>query len=233
MRLEVKLLAARDLPKQNSRSRQMPYAVLQIKGMDDVRTQPVKSSRAPEWNESFILEDITASSLDITLTVMHKERKISDISFTLSDIRAGESLDQWIDLKGAEKGQKGGQIHVAFSFQEAKPQRQGIGKPVEEVHDEEEVVEEVPEEEEGPDVPMSPKSSRLERKILDDDKDQTEQERNEKVKKIAEIKRKAAEDAKQRYNSFLREKTPTLLDNEKRMIKYRAEIEENGSTENE
>ena len=240
MKLEATLYAAKDLPKTKPRARQIPYAVLQIDGMDgDIRTAAVKSSRAPEWNETFELEGISADELDITISVMDKDRVISSVSFSLSDVAAGQEIDQWVELQTEDEKEKGGEIHIRLAFSEETGKDGAPENAAQAVTEEEDGAEkaedgsaavEAADTDDG--VPMSPKSKRLERKILEDGDQNDQKAQNEKVARIKEIKDKAAEDAREQYMGFLREKTPLLLDNEKRMKQYRAQMEE-GSTTNE
>ena len=240
MKLEATLFAARDLPKPNPRARQIPYCVLKIDGMEgEVQTQPVKSSRAPEWNETFELEGISAEELDLTITVMHKDRAISSVSFSLSDIAAGQEIDQWIELQTEDESQSGGEIHIrlAFSEEEApaeEPTTEEQAPEEEQEPEEQKTTSDEPEEENTSGAPLSPKSklARLERKIMTSEL--TEQEKNESVdnkKRIQQIKDDAAAESRQQYMAFLKEKTPMLLENEKRVAKYRSEQE--GSKANE
>ena len=130
MKLEATLYAAKDLPKRNPRARQIPYAVLQIDGMEgDIRTAAVKSSRAPEWNETFELEGISADELDITISVMDKDRVISSVSFSLSDVAAGQEIDQWVELQTEDEKEKGELQELVIQSFEAlggKANQQGV-----------------------------------------------------------------------------------------------------------
>lgn len=224
MKLEVTIFAARDLPRLNTRTRQFPYCVLQMSGMDgEVLTQAVKSSRAPEWNETFHLSGISSEELDVTLTVMHKDTPISTVTFNLSGVGPGEKIDQWVGLQAVDSGESGGEIHVGFSFLEEENEEEAIDEPDVDVEDD------------NPDssIPSTPKSSMAatpKSKRTDADEDSIEME--ERQRRIAEIEQKAAEQAQQKYAAFLNHTTPTLIDNEKRMVKYRADMEE-GSEDDE
>ena len=207
MRVEVTIFAARDLPKVNPRARQSPYCVLQIGGMEgELRTQAVKSSRDPEWNETFSLSGVSSEEMDVTLTVLHKDIAISSVSFNLSGVEAGENIDQWVALQAEDGSENGGEIHVSFAF----------------LNENSELSRDAEEQKEPESAPATPKSK------TPGKKEETSEEM-ERRKQLEEIKQKAAEQAQQKYAAFLRDTTPTLIDNERRMAKYRADMEDSES----
>ena len=207
MRVEVTIFAARGLPKLDQWKHQTPYCVVQIGGMqEELRTNKVKSSRNPEWNETFSLSGVPSEEMDVTLTVLHKDIAISSVSFNLSGVEAGENIDQWVALQAEDGSENGGEIHVSFAF----------------LNEESESRSNVEEQKEPETAPETPKSK------TPGKKEETSEEM-ERRQQLEEIKQKAAEQAQQKYAAFLRDTTPTLIDNERRMAKYRADMEESES----
>lgn len=253
MRLIITVIEASDLPRANPKYKQVPYCVLHVDGMTkDLQTQPVKSSSNPKWNESFCFENIQPAStgLTITLTVMHKQRVISDVVFALDKVEIGE-LQGWFDLQTENQG-FGGKINISLVLEES-----------EEICEEEEEEEaEIPEET----VPEQPTDNEkqeineedhtatefeeeVDESVLSPSKQSTPRSKNtrltetalgymtknpnetQNVDKIPE-RQKARENAEKKYRQFLREKASILTENAKQAEKFRQEMSDASSVQN-
>ncbi|OHT02437.1 hypothetical protein TRFO_30425 [Tritrichomonas foetus] len=231
MKLDIQVFAAKNLPRINPKSRQFPYCLVQIKDVaESFQTQAIKSSTSPEWNESFTFPRVNSKEVEVNLTVMHKDKVISFVSFTLFDIVDGSEIDQWIDLTPENEKFKGGQIHVHIMFtedltpgdheeEEDFADQQDEFEQQQYQQQEQEDVGQMYEDDQtnyAPNIPYSPHRTpdlkRTKERIANDNGD------------ADAIIENASRMASQRYNSFLRARAPMLIDNEKRMERVRQEM---------
>ncbi|OHS94203.1 hypothetical protein TRFO_11269 [Tritrichomonas foetus] len=242
MKLDIKIFAAKGLPKLNPKLRQMPFCDIRIEDVEtSYQTKTSKNGTSPEWNEAFTFSQINPASVTIIISVCHKQQVISFINFTISDITSGSEIDQWLDLtKDNDEQSSGGKIHLALSFQ-SEPEDQIAPQFMEE--EEEAQVEENIENNENYENQNSPVSSpeqnlserqsarsaqqtgrspgsprlkadRTREKIMNDEED------------VEIIENEALEVAQQKYNAFLKANAAGLLDNSKKVAQFNQQNDE-------
>ena len=225
MRLDIDIFSARGLPRINPKIRQMPHCQIAVDGVDEVfETAAVKSSSSPEWNESFTVPKVNSDSVSITLTVKHKDKIISSVNFSIDKVQNNSECDEWVQLTAENPKLKGGEIHIKLFFTDGDHEEEEVFE-----EDEDEVIQNKTaptsptlqeNEEQNTTVGFSkysphktPDLNRTKKKIENDEMDANE------------VVEKAYEEAKKKYDLFLKNRAPALIENEKMMQKVREEMD--------
>ena len=213
MQVDIQVFAAKSLPRISQKSRQTPYCVVEMEGIDEIQqTQVSKSSTAPEWNETFSFQ--IKKECSPKFTIMTNKTVISYLQFTVSDYEDGATMDNWVNMECSNPKLKGGQIHLGLKFTKLFIEEEEILEQIEEEEEVDEFKENYlfNEEFQAYSPHRTPDFKRIKQRVYNDQGG--EEEEDEKEENWKKLLRESEEVAKRQYKIFLKKRTPLLMKNE-------------------